>query len=133
LQELISELKPFRKILETIALLLKLDAAILFDEDLMILSEFYKNNVIEEICLNIIYNSVYYINNANPKLAENFPAKFELVLNVKNRMKVFSFMEVTFRGWTLYLLTMGDDIIDHQDIIARFDSMSHIFDNREDL
>lgn len=132
LQELISELKPFRKLLESIALLLQLDAAMLFDEDLMILSEFYKNKLIEEICLNIIYNSVYYINNANPKLADDFEAKFELVLNVKNRMKVFSFMEVQFRGWKLYLLTMGDEMIDHQEIINRFDAWSHFFDKKED-
>ena len=133
LQKLISALKPFRKILESITLLLNLDASILFDEDLMIISEFYKNNMIEEICLNIIYNSVYYINNANPKLAEGFPTKFELVLNIKNRTKVFSLMEVKFRGWKLYLLTMGNDIIDQNDIVARFDSMSHLFDKREEL
>jgi len=133
MQKLISELKPFRIILETITLLLKLDAVILFDEDLMILSEFYKNKVIEEICLNIVYNSVYYINNANPKLAEDFSAKFELVLNLKNRMKIFSFMEIKFKNWKLYILTMGDDIIDHNDITAQFDAMSHIFEKRENL
>jgi len=133
LQKLISELKPFRKILESITLLLNLDSSILFDEDLIIISEFYKNKLIEEICLNIIYNSIYYINNANPKLAENLSTKFEFVLNIKNRTKVFTFMEVKFRGWKLYLLTMGNDIIDHDDIVARFDSMSHLFEKREAL
>ena len=133
LQELISELKPFQKILESLVLLLKLDAAILFDENLMILSDFYKNEEIGEVCMNTVYNSVYYIVHTNPKLAEDFSANFELVLNVKNQQKVFSFMEVKFRGWNLYLLTMSDERVDHEPVIARFESMSHLFKQREDI
>lgn len=133
LQALISELKPFKSILESISLLLNLDASILFNEDLIIISEFYKNQIVEETCLNIIYNSVYYINNANPKLAESLTTKFQLVLNLKNRSKVFNFIEVKFRGWKLYFLTMSDNIINDADVIARFNSMSYIFDKREEI
>ena len=132
LQELISDLKPFKKILESIVLMMQLDASIVFDENLMVLSDFYKNKDIEEFCLSTIYNSVYYILHTNPKLAEDFTANFELVLDVKNRQKVFSFMDFKFRGWNLYLLTMGDKKVDHQTAISRFNSMSHLFEKKED-
>lgn len=130
LQEIISDLKPFKKILESINLLLKLDASIVFDENLMILSDLYKSKDIEDLCLSTVYNSVYYILNTNPKLAENFTANFELVLNVKNQQKIFSFTDLTFRGWNLYLLTMGDKAVDHQTLISRFNSMTHLFEKK---
>ena len=130
LQEIISDLKPFKKILESINLLLKLDASIVFDENLMILSDVYKSKDIEDLCLNTVYNSVYYILNTNPKLAENFTANFELVLNVKNQQRVFSFTDITFRGWNLYILTMCDKPVEHQMLISRFNSMSHLFENK---
>lgn len=129
LQELISELKPFKRILESLGLLLKLDAVILFDENLMILSDIYMTPEIEEICLNTVYNSVYYMTHTNPKLAEDFgdfETNFELILNVKNQQKVFSFMDVKFKGWNLYLLTMGNEKVEHQPVIDRFNSMSYL-------
>jgi Ras-related GTP-binding protein A/B len=127
LQEIISELKPFKKILESIVLLLKLDASIVFDENLMILSDFYKTKDIEDFCLNTVYNSAYYILNTNPKLAENFTPNFELVLNIKNQEKIFSFMDLKFRGWNLYLLAMGNEKVDPVKVLSRFNSMSHLF------
>lgn len=135
LQELISELKPFKKILESLGLSLKLDAVILFDEKLMILSEFYSSEEIEEVCLSTVYNSVYYMTHTNPKLAEDFQTNFELVLNVKNQKKGFQFTDVKFKGWNLYLLTMSDEKaqkIDKDAVIARFDAMSHLFKEREE-
>ena len=133
IQELISELKPFQKILESLGLLLNLDASIVFDENLMILSEYYKDKEIEDVCLNTVYNSVYYIIHTNPKLAEDFSANFELVLNVKNQKKIFSFLEVKISGWNLYLLTMGDEKVDHDAVLSRFDAMSHLFKQKEDI
>ncbi|MHA1324601.1 MAG: ADP-ribosylation factor-like protein, partial [Candidatus Helarchaeota archaeon] len=110
LQEIIAVLKPFKKLLESVALLLKLDAAILFDENMMILSDWYRDAATEELCLNTIYNSVYYMTTTNPKVAgtTDFATTFELILNVKNNLKKFTFMKAKFRGWQLYLLTMTD-------------------------
>ena len=128
--EQILDLKPFKKILESINLLLKLDASIVFDENLMILSDLYRSKEIEDLCLNTVYNSVYYILNTNPKLAENFTTNFELVLNVKNQQRIFSFTDLTFHGWNLYLLTMGDKPVNHETLISRFNSMSHLFEKK---
>ena len=131
LQELIVELKPFKKLLESIAILLKLDAAIILDESLMILGEHYKNKATEEICLNTVYNSVYYITNTRPELADEFTQNFELVLNVKGGLKRFTFMEVKFRGWNLFLLTMSKNVLDTDAVLSKFKTMAHIFERKE--
>ncbi len=135
LQELIASLKPFKKLLESVALLQKLDATILFDENLMILSDYYRNKAIEEICLNTVYNSVHYLTTANPKLAESntFSTTFELVLNVKNAQKKFTFLEAKYRGWNVYLLAMSDKTaeVDPDAISAKFKTMAHIFEKKE--
>ena len=133
LQVLISDLKPFKELLKSLMLLLKLDAVVLFDENLMILSDAYREKEIEELCLNVVYNSVYYMTHSNPKLADDFMTNFELVLNVKSSRKVFSFMQVTFKGWNLFLLTMGDKEVDHDKVHNRFESMAHVFEKKEEL
>jgi small GTP-binding protein len=127
IQQLITTLKPFKPLLESIALLLKLDAAILFDENLMILSDYYKSAEIEEVCLSTVYNSVFYMTRTNPKLAEHFTSNFELVLNVKNRTKLFNFTEIKFKGWNLYLLTMGEQKLDTKVVYTKFESIIHAF------
>ncbi|NVM53564.1 MAG: 50S ribosome-binding GTPase [Candidatus Helarchaeota archaeon] len=135
LQEIITTLKPFKKLLKSTIILLKLDAAILFDENLMILSDVYKDKETEDVCLNTVYNSVYYMTYQNPKLAasDDFITNFELVLGVKNVQKKFTFMEAKFRGWDLYLLTMTDKEkeVDPDAISAKFKAMAHIFEKKE--
>ncbi|NVM31361.1 MAG: 50S ribosome-binding GTPase [Candidatus Helarchaeota archaeon] len=135
LQDLIVTLQPFKKLLESVALLQKLDAAILFDENLMILSDYYRNKVIEEMCLDTVYNSVHYLTYTNPKLAETdkFTTNFELVLNVKNTLKKFTFMDAKYRGWNVYLLTMSDKTaeVDPDAISAKFKTVAHIFEKKE--
>jgi len=133
IQQLLTTLKPFKPILESISLLLKLDAAILFDENLMILSDYYKNAEIEEVCLSTVYNSVFYITRTNPKLAESFTSNFELVLNVKNQKKLFNFTEIKFKGWNLYLLTMGDHKLDSKVVYAKFESLIHALEQQKSL
>ena len=137
LMEIISSLKPFKKLLESVALLQKLDAAILFDENLMILSDYYKDKETEEVCLNTVFNAVHYLTTTNPKLAESnsFSTNFELVLNVKNAQKKFIFMEANYRGWNIYLLTMSDkeQLVDPVVVSAKFKTMAHIFEKREKL
>ncbi|MHA1650874.1 MAG: ADP-ribosylation factor-like protein [Candidatus Helarchaeota archaeon] len=130
-QELISQLKPLKQLLESIVLLLKLDAAILFDENLMILNEYYRNEEIEAICLNTVYNSIYYMTHTNPKLAENFLGNFELVLNIKHRTKKFHFMTVELKRWLMYLLTMGEEELDPDVVLSKFQSMAHIFEQKK--
>lgn len=132
LQQILTGLQPFKQILESLVLLLKLDAAILFDEKLMILSDYYKTKQIEELCLNTIYNSVYYMNYTNPVLSQkgDFVTNFELVLNVKNNLKKFTFMETVFREWKIYLLTMSTDPVLPSAVSARFKAMTHVFDEK---
>jgi len=137
LQEIISSLKPFKRLLESVALLQKLDAAILFDENLMILSDYYKDKETEQVCLNTVFNAVHYLTTTNPKLAESnsFSTNFELVLNVKNAQKKFIFMEANYRGWNIYLLTMSDkeQLVDPAVVSAKFKTMAHIFEKKEKL
>ncbi len=109
LQALIASLKPFKQILKSLVHLLKLDGAIIFDENLMILSDFYQNEEVERIFLETIYNSVFYMR-SNPFLAQNFSMNFEMILEVKSdQMKRFNFVEVKYKVWDLQLLTMGNE------------------------
>ncbi len=130
-QELISTLRPIKKLLETLVILLKIDAAVLFDENLMILNEYYQSKEIEEVCLNTIYNSIYYISHTNPKLAENVQGNLELVLNIKSYTKRFNFLNVTLKEWQVYLLTMGEVKLDPNDLLTKFNSMAHIFEKKK--
>jgi len=130
-QELISTLEPLKKLLESVSILLHLDAAILFDENLMILNEFYSKPEFEEVCLSTVYNSIYYMTHTNPKMAENVAQNFELVLNIKNYTKRFTFMEVQIKRLNMYLLTMSNDILDKSKVFEKFNSMAHIFEKKK--
>ncbi len=126
-QELLVTLKPFRKLLEAMVQQLNLDGLILFDDQLMILSEVYRNADCEQMCLNMSYNSIYYMSQTNPNLIDaNFTKNFEFILNLRNKEKRFNFLEVQFK-WHLYLLTMGEEKYDPNVIASTFNSMVHEF------
>ncbi|NVM31093.1 MAG: GTP-binding protein [Candidatus Helarchaeota archaeon] len=125
-QELIVTLKPFRKLLESLRSQLNLDGLILFDNQLYILSEAYRNHEMEETCLNMTYNSVYYMSQTNPQMADksaNFAKNFEFILNLRNKEKRFNFMEVKFKEWEIFLLTVSDEKLDTGAIQSKFNSM----------
>ncbi len=127
-QELISTLNPIKTLLENFVKLVRLDAAVLFDENFMILNEYYRSKEIEAVCLNTIYNSIYYITHSNPKLAENVEMNLELVLNIKDYIKRFNFMNLILRGLPMYLLTMGAEKLVKDKLLDKFNSIAHIFE-----
>ena len=123
-QELLVSLKPFKKLLESLVRQLNLDGLILFDENLMILSESYRDVDCEQMCLNLTYNSVYYMSQSNPQMLDsNLAQNFEFILNLKNKQKRFNFVKVQFKEWTLYVLTMGDKKLDSHEVTAKFNSI----------
>ncbi len=107
LQDLISMLKPFKGVCRSLVAVQKLDGAILFDENLLIVGEHYISEEIEESFLETVYNSVYYMKNVNPQMAQNFTLNFEMILEFKNQEKHFNFVEIEYKGFNFYLLTMG--------------------------
>ncbi len=128
LQETIDGLKPFKEILKTVVSQIGLDGAALFDENMIIISEYYSNKNCEEICLNMVYNSIYNMRFTNPQLKNrNFAANFELILNLKNSHRRFRFLEVKFKTWILYLLTIGKDQFDETKVDHIFKSNLHLF------
>ena len=134
LQQLLTIIQPFKQILESIVVQLKLEGAILFDENLMILGEFYSNKVCEELCLNLVYNSVYQMRINEQQLEdEHFSKNFEYILNLKNKEERFKFLDIKFRDWNLYLLTIGTEKSDANTmntIFTIFNSLVHIFDDQ---
>ncbi len=127
LQAHVTGLKQFKDILESILSQYNLDAVILLDDMLMILSESYRNMEIEEDCLNRVYNSVYYMSTTNPQMADDkahFAQNFEFILNLRNKEKRFNFMEVKFEAWSLYLITMGDEKLNTYELIEKFNSLA---------
>ncbi len=123
LQKLIISLNEFNKTLKSMLKQLNLDALLLFDENMLILSELYKDIGIEEACLNMVYNSVYYMSASNPQLVDaNFAKNFEFILNLRNKEKRFSFMQVTYKEWTLFLLTMSNEKLDTSRVVDLFNS-----------
>ncbi len=130
-QTLIAALKPVKDLLKSVAILLHLDAAILFDENLMILNEYYSEPEYEEVCLNTVYNSIYYMTHTNPKMADNVAQNFELVLNIKSYTKRFTFMDVQVKGLNMHLLTMGEEALDKAKVLEKFNSMAHIFEKKK--
>ena len=61
LQDIVTAIKPFNKVVESLVKLLKLDGAIVFDENFLILGDYYTYEEIERIFLDTVYNSVYYM------------------------------------------------------------------------
>lgn len=124
LQELVKTLQPFRKILESLVFQLKLEGIILFDETLMILGEFYNNKACEEMCLNNVFNHVITLRSSDPQLQdENFPQNFEALLNQKAKEPRFRFLQVKFKDWNLYILTIGKEKIDEEIISTVFNAI----------
>ncbi len=134
LQQLLTILKPFRQILESIVAQFKLDGAILFDENLLILGEFYGTKVCEELCLNLVYNSMYQMRiNEQQFVDDNLSRNFEFILNLKNNEKRFRFLEIKFKDWKLYLLTISKEQFDKNTIntiYTLFNSFVPIFDKQ---
>ena len=124
LQDLVKTLQPFKKILESLVSQLKLEGIILFDETLMILGEFYNNKACEEMCLNSVYNSVIELRAADPELHEvNFPQNFEALLNRKAKEPRFRFLQIKFKDWNLYVLTIGKGKINKNAISSIFNEI----------
>lgn len=125
-QDVLVTLKPVKKLLANLVGQLKLCGLILFDNRLLILSDSYRDTECEEMCLNAAYNSVYYMAQTNPQLAENahFANNFEFILNFRNQEKRFNFVEVEFKGWNLYLLTVGEEKLDTGELIEKFNLMA---------
>ncbi|MFX1298066.1 MAG: ADP-ribosylation factor-like protein [Promethearchaeota archaeon] len=124
LTALVVTLKPFKKLLKSIVHQFGLDCLILFDEKLIILSESYENAEIEDLCLNMVYNGVSYLNSTNPQLINDYFANnFEFILNLRNKKKRFNFMKVKFKGWNLYLLAMSDERLNTDSIVTNFNLM----------
>ena len=131
-QELLVSLKPFKKLLESLVRQLNLDGLILFDENLMILSESYRDLDCEQTCLNLTYNSVYYMSQSNPQMLDSeFAKNFEFILNLRNKQKRFNFVQVQFKEWALYLLTMGDKKLDSHQIASAFNLIIKNFEISE--
>ena len=124
LQESIVTLKSFKTLLAKIVSEFKLCGLILFDQGLLILSESYRDSECEEMCLNAAYNSVYYMSQTNPQMAEDihFAKNFEFILNLRNQEKRFNFVPVSFKDWTLFLLTVGEEKLDTSVLAEKFNS-----------
>lgn len=124
LQDLITTIKPLKPTLQSLVQLLKLDGAVLFDENLMIIADHFRDEVTEDMCYKTVYNSVYYITQQNPNLAANLTVNFEIILGAQNVSKQFSFIQLPFKGWNLYLLTMGKDKFYPKTLLAKFNSIA---------
>ena len=64
--------------------------------------------------------------NVNPLLTEKFAANFEMVLQLKNQEKRFNFIETEYKGWNLFLLTMGNKKLFPKTLEEKFKSISKI-------
>ena len=128
LQELVTTLKPFKKILDSLVKLLKLDGSLLFDENFLIIGDYFSSPELEQKCLDILYNSIYYINNVNPTLAENFFMSLDLILDSKSQEKCFNFIETKYKALPVYLLTMGSKKLYGKTLEAKFFSMCELFE-----
>ena len=103
--------------------ILRLDGVILFDENMMILSDFYLSEEIEKTFLETVYNSTYYIRNVNPQMVGSFSSSFELIMDFHNQQRRFNFVDVEYRGWKLSLLTMGKEKHASQTLKKKFSSL----------
>ncbi|MDD1778733.1 MAG: hypothetical protein LUQ65_11255, partial [Candidatus Helarchaeota archaeon] len=107
---------------------LKLDGALLFDENFFIIGDHFLKPELEQKCLDLLYNSVYSIKNINPIQTEDFFMKIELLLDSKSQEKCFTFIEIKHKTLSLYLLTMGNKKVDHEALEAKFMSMCELFE-----
>ena len=122
--ELITTLQPLKKIVQTVVAQLELDGAMLFDENLMLLSEFYKSEVCKELCLNVVYESVRDLHEVDStSSAEKFGETFESHINLKSKKQRFRVFPLKIKDWNLYLLTVGKEVVDVQLVYDSFSSM----------
>ena len=128
LQELVTSLKPFKKIMESLVKFLKIDGALLFDENFLIIGDYFLTPELEQKCLDNLYNSIYYINNANPNMAQNFFMSLDLILDSKSQEKCFNFIETKYKTLPLYLLTMGSKKLYGKTLEAKFFAMCELFE-----
>ena len=126
LQELIETIKPLQSILMSLVGLLNLSGAMLFDDRFMIVADHFLDKESEETCYGSVYNSVYYMTQQNPELVHNLAVNFEIILGEQSLPKQFSFIEVPFKGWNLYLLVMGNKKYDPKTLLKKFDSIARL-------
>lgn len=69
---------------------------------------------------------------SNPQMLDSdFAKNFEFILNLRNKQKRFNFVQVQFKEWTLYLLTMGDKKLDSHQIASAFNLIIKNFEISE--
>jgi len=123
-QTLITSLQPFEKIIQSVVAQLELDGAMLFDENLMLLSEFYNNEACKDLCLNVVYETVRDLQEADSLSSEEkFVENFESHINLKSKKQNFRVLPLKIKDWNLYLLTVGKDVVDIQMVYDSFSSM----------
>ncbi len=123
-QQLIKTLQPFRKILQSLVEQLKFDGAMLFNANLMLLSEFYSTKACEELCLNVVYCSLREMKTTQLPLSEKkFTENFESHINLKSKEQNFKVLEIRVKDWDLYLLLVGREDVDINQINPFFSSM----------
>lgn len=130
LQGIVEPLKPFKPILESLVGYLKLDGAILFDENFMIVADHCRSDEFERQLLESVYNSVFYMRQMNPTLAGNFIVNFEIILDSKSPGKRFNFLELKYGGQNLYLLTMGTEKFYGQTLKSKFESITKLHEKQ---
>lgn len=123
IQELIPTLKPIKDLLTSFVRIQRLNGAMLFDENMMILSGFFLSAELEQVCLETVYNSTFYLKNVNPDMCGDFSSNFELILDFQNQEKRFNFIESCWKDWKFYLLTMGQDRISSETINKKFSAL----------
>jgi len=124
LQDLIIILKPFKRVLEAVVRFLKLEGALLFDENFLIIGDSFLSPELEQKCLDMLYNSIHAAKHTE---IENF----ELLLESKSQEKFFTFIEIKYKALSLYLLTMGRKKVDHETLEAKFMSMCELFETMD--
>lgn len=121
LQDLITILKPFKRVMEAVVKFLKLDGALLFDENFLIIGDSFLTPELEQKCLDILYNTIHSVKNVEIE-------KFELVLDSRSQEKCFDFIEVKHKDISMFLLTMGSKKVDHEVLTDKFISMCEFFE-----
>ncbi len=126
LQDALVTLKSFKTLLAKMVSEFKLCGLILFNDQLLILSDSYRDNECEEMCLNAAYNSVFYMSQTNPQMVEgtHFAQNFEFILNLRNQEKRFNFVAVGIKNWALFLLTVGEEKLDTGVLVEKFNSLA---------
>jgi hypothetical protein len=118
LEALLKSVQPFKQILETLCIQLGLEGAMLFNENLILLGEYYQDENCQEICLNEVFDNLKPLV-PRPKDA-TFIQKFESQLNLNKEKTPFKFFRVKSKEWELHLLTVGKAELDENLINSLF-------------